>query len=236
MVSLPFGGGSGEFSSETDVLSTRERDSASAGLFKMEFLKSNALRATEKGGSLRAADLPSLELASATSPPRSESALTGQQMQALRRELVESEGVRNSVYFDSRGIRTVGIGFNLERADAPTRLKEVGADFQKIFNGSQKLNGQQIEQLFKFTLKEAIDGAVRLFPDLPKYSYNVKKVLVDMVFNMGVDQVGEFKTFGKAIREGRYWDAGHSLRDTLYYQQVGRRAVRNEFLLKGAGR
>ena len=101
---------------------------------------------------------------------------------------------------------------------------------------SGSMNGQQIEKLFKYTLNEAIEGAVRLFPDLPKYSYNVKKVLVDMVFNMGVDQVGEFKTFGKAIREGRYWDAGHSLRDTLYYQQVGRRAVRNEFLLKGAGK
>ncbi|MBI5173874.1 MAG: hypothetical protein SFV17_03095 [Candidatus Obscuribacter sp.] len=85
-------------------------------------------------------------------------------------------------------------------------------------------------------MKEAIAGAGQLFPNLSKYSFNVKKVLVDMVFNMGIDQVREFKTFGKAIKEGRYWDAGHSLRDTLYYQQVGRRAVRNEFLLKGAGK
>ena len=45
------------------------------------------------------------------------------------------EGKRNRVYSDSVGIPTIGIGFNLNRADATDRLKSLGLDYNKVRNG-----------------------------------------------------------------------------------------------------
>src|SRR3990172_5316451 len=41
------------------------------------------------------------------------------------------EGKKSKAYLDSRGIPTIGIGFNLQRADARQLLKDVGADYNK---------------------------------------------------------------------------------------------------------
>ena len=147
--------------------------------------------------------------------------LSEKQVKELENDLTKHEGVRNTAYNDSRGFRTIGIGFNLERADAKTRIENVGANYNEIFNGSKALKPEQIQRLFKQDLSDSIEAAKSIFPSFNRYSFNVQRVLVDMCFNLGKTQLPEFKTFCKAIKEGRFWDAGDSLRNTLYCQLSG---------------
>jgi GH24 family phage-related lysozyme (muramidase) len=48
------------------------------------------------------------------------------------------------VYLDSRGIKTIGHGFNLERTGARAAIKAVGADYDRILNGTDSLTDAQI--------------------------------------------------------------------------------------------
>jgi len=54
--------------------------------------------------------------------------------------IAESEGNESCVYNDSLGIPTIGIGFNLQRSDAPSLIASVGADYNSVLNGSQCLS------------------------------------------------------------------------------------------------
>jgi len=49
------------------------------------------------------------------------------------------EGNESCVYDDSEGIPTIGIGFNLQRSDAPSLIAGVGADYNSVLSGSQCL-------------------------------------------------------------------------------------------------
>ena len=52
------------------------------------------------------------------------------------------EGHKNHVYLDSEGKKTVGIGFNLTRPDAPAILKSIGADYDKVIsNYNNEISG-----------------------------------------------------------------------------------------------
>jgi hypothetical protein len=48
---------------------------------------------------------------------------------------VLNEGNKPQVYKDSKGNRTIGIGFNLEDAGNRKFLKESGIDINELFNG-----------------------------------------------------------------------------------------------------
>ena len=56
-------------------------------------------------------------------------------IEKLYRQLEKHEGKRTKVYKDSRGISTIGIGFNLERAGAKKSIEALGLDYSKILGG-----------------------------------------------------------------------------------------------------
>ena len=62
------------------------------------------------------------------------------------------EGHKNHVYLDSLGKKTIGIGFNLTRPDAPAILKSVGADYNKVIIGQQDLTDVLAKTLFQIII------------------------------------------------------------------------------------
>lgn len=71
------------------------------------------------------------------------------------------EGKRLCVYKDSRGIPTIGIGYNLENPGARQALKNVGADYDSILSGKTCLTDSQVMQLFEPSYQSAVSGAQR---------------------------------------------------------------------------
>ena len=73
-------------------------------------------------------------------------------------DLIEQhEGRRAKVYLDTAGHPTVGIGFNLDRADAGAKLSALGLDPGAVREGAVTLTDDQVDELFEPDLATAID-------------------------------------------------------------------------------
>merc|ERR1711871_1377898 len=133
------------------------------------------------------------------------------------------EGNRKCVYKDSRGIPTIGIGFNLQNYGAKSELAAVGADYSKIIDGSECLSEQQVSELFlKYSLPQAQAESKRAISNYNSLCCNVKNVIDDLSFNLG-GQLSSFGTFDSLIEQGKWEAAGNDLAGTAWCGQVGRR-------------
>ena len=134
------------------------------------------------------------------------------------------EGVKSKKYIDSRGIPTVGVGFNLKRSDADQKLKSVGANPIKVKQGKQALNNNQIETLLVGDLKSSKEAANRLVGNLTLHPSGVQGVLVEMAFNLGASGLSEFKNFLSAVKSKNYTAAAKEMLKSDWSKQVGDRA------------
>lgn len=55
---------------------------------------------------------------------------------SIQTMVAESEGTRSCVYKDSLGIKTIGIGFNLEKSGAKATIQNLGLNYDSVCNGS----------------------------------------------------------------------------------------------------
>lgn len=136
----------------------------------------------------------------------------------------QHEGVKPKKYLDSRGVPTVGVGFNLKRSDADQKLKAVGANPIKVKQGKQALNDKQIETLLIGDLKKSKEEANRIIGNLAQHPSGVQGVLVEMIFNLGAQGVSEFKNFLFAVKSKNYKKAAKEMLKSSWSKQVGNRA------------
>ena len=136
----------------------------------------------------------------------------------------QHEGVKPKKYLDTKGIPTVGIGFNLNRSDADAKLKSVGANPIKVKQGKQSLTVPQMETLLVADLKDAMKSAGTLLPGFTSYPPQVQGVLIEMVFNMGKKKVLEFNDFIANLRSKNYEEASAEMLKSKWSKQVGQRA------------
>jgi GH24 family phage-related lysozyme (muramidase) len=142
----------------------------------------------------------------------------------LRRFIEVHEGRRVNAYVDSRGIPTIGVGFNLTRPDAKDRIAALGLSYEAVCRGAVSLTDEQIDALLDLDIAAARAGARRCVQGFDTLPPQAQMVIIDMVFNLGV---GGFSTFRKMIAavERRDWTAAaEEMRDSIWYHQVGRRA------------
>ncbi|XP_013381080.1 uncharacterized protein LOC106152131 [Lingula anatina] len=141
------------------------------------------------------------------------------------------EGTRKCMYKDTRGIKTIGIGFNLQNQGAQQALASVGADFNKIFNGASTpvdqtcdcskvvcLNDTQIEGLFNYSVKQALMDASSLMSNFPSLCCPVQNAVVDMAYNLGGTKLATFTVFLGYFRVNNWQGAADDLMLTKYCQ------------------
>lgn len=132
---------------------------------------------------------------------------------AFRCQLVLHEGYREVVYVDTEGYPTAGIGHLLRKDEIP-----------KYPVGS-RVSAEQVEKWYDQDSVTAIKGAQRYigidtWNDLSEIR---KRALADMYYNLG-PKLGEFVRLRAAVQKGDWVLAEHSLRDSKWFRQVGRRA------------
>ncbi|XP_046846446.1 uncharacterized protein LOC124440156 [Xenia sp. Carnegie-2017] len=113
------------------------------------------------------------------------------------KEVIEKfEGNFPKVYEDTRGIKTIGVGFNLEQSDARELFQNAlpMVDFDDVVSGRTSLTNDQVSKLFEAQLKIKIQVAVKLFPKYYDYPSYVQIALVNGVFR------GEFKASHKTVK------------------------------------
>lgn len=146
--------------------------------------------------------------------------------------IAENEGCRLRVYKDTRGIRTIGYGCNLEEPAAKALFVKLGVSFTMALLGNLTLTQDQANTLLVLQIFPMIEAADRIFPAFPVLPNNVKKVVVDMLFNLGEARFSEFKGFISAINSQKYKEAAAHLASSLWATQVKTRAQKAIALLE----
>lgn len=125
-------------------------------------------------------------------------------LKTLRAELTEDEGRILSLYYDSRGNPTIGVGHNL-RAGISERICDL-------------LLEEDMARTFA-----ALDANVSWWRQLPDPQ---ARVLANLCFNMGWTRLSTFHCFLSAMERGEWEKAADELRDSAWWHQVGARGPR----------
>ena len=135
------------------------------------------------------------------------------------------EGNEKCVYTDTTGHKTIGIGYNLEQGSARKDIKDVGADFDAVYSGSQCLTSSQVTKLFEKTLPRYQKQAKKDFSCFNSLCCNVQDVIVDMTFNLG--SLTGWPNFRKEVCASQWSDAANNMKNTLWCDQVKSRCTDN---------
>ncbi len=139
-------------------------------------------------------------------------------------KLVEHEGLVLTVYKDTLGIDTIGIGRN---------LKDRGISKEEL----DYLDIPSMEVIYEHGISEA-DARYLALNDIAIVENELCRVhtcvenldsvrqliLMDMAFNMGVPRLCKFKLMWNAIHEQNWEASSREMLDSRWARQVGRRA------------
>jgi GH24 family phage-related lysozyme (muramidase) len=123
------------------------------------------------------------------------------------------EGWRETPYYDTRGVLTVGYGFT----QAVTLPAEVWALKRPL---KRKEGDQAFDVAYREAEKRAERFAGTTFSSLPTAQ---RAVLIDMSYNLG-NRLFAFKNFQKFLRDNNVLRAREEMIDSAWYKQVGNRA------------
>lgn len=126
-------------------------------------------------------------------------------MDLLREQIKRHEGYRDRVYLDSEGLPTVGYGHHL-------------------YVGSM-ICRDIAEKLLDIDLSETAAEFLKIHPDKTRPLNTARRrVICNMIFNMGLSRVLGFKRMWAAIQAEDWDGAAREMLDSKWAKQVGKRA------------
>ena len=146
----------------------------------------------------------------------------GGQFDFSKRLIKLHEGLRLNRYTDSKGLPTIGFGHQIT-ARSPMDIKH-----------NNRISEQRANQLFADDFNYHINFAKKI-PGYGKASRQQRIALHDLTYNMGPNWHTGFPKFMAAFQKGDYKTAAAELRDSAWYQQVGRRAPTIVSLMENQG-
>lgn len=156
--------------------------------------------------------------------------------QELYEQIALHENIEPSVYKDTKGKRTIGIGFNLDEPSNRRKAEALGFNVQDMLSGKKTLSDKEIKMLYNESIKQAADDVNAYLPKAGKHPAVVQKVLLDMAFNMGRTQLNGFGEMKKALLKGDYNKAADEMVNSKWYNQVGNRSKRLVKMMRSAAR
>jgi len=146
-----------------------------------------------------------------------------------------NEGNKPKVYEDSKGNRTIGIGFNLEDEGNRKFLKQEGININELFQG-RELSDKETKTLYNHSLRQAFADAQKFDPDLAKRPEAARMAIVDMAFNLGLTRLNKFKKMKAGLMNNDYQTAADEMVDSKWYKQVKSRGPRMVDVMRSASR
>jgi len=130
----------------------------------------------------------------------------------LEAQLIIDEGKKLSVYLDSEGLPTVGIGHLIQKVD-----------YLKI---GDSITDERCSILFRNDVDIAVSSCKKLMPNFGSYPDEVQQILCNMMFNMGIGRLSGFKKMLAAIDAKNYIEAANQMKNSRWYTQTKGRAIR----------
>jgi lysozyme len=143
----------------------------------------------------------------------------------IKEKIIEQEGFRDKVYTDTEGVLTFGYGHNIENNPIPPRI------LKTIINVGAK---EGAKELLEYDIQSVYFELMVLLPWWERQPQDVKYVLFDLAFNMGVSKLKTFRKTLKFIKKGKYKKASKELLNSKYAMQVPNRAKNNATILLNA--
>lgn len=125
--------------------------------------------------------------------------------QRLFTQLRLHEGVEHKPYKCTAGYLTIGVGRNIEE---------------------RGLSDDEIDYILSNDVNIATDELVATFDWYADLDPIRQRVVVDMVFNLGMPRFKQFQNMIAAIEAGDWMEASDEMMDSRWAQQVGLRASR----------
>ena len=122
----------------------------------------------------------------------------------IEEELIRDEGLRLSLYPDSVGKWTIGVGRNIE---------------------DRGIHADEAILMLKNDIIDARESAEK-FEWYHELSDDRKKVIINMIFNLGETKFRQFKKMIAALEREDYESAADEMLDSRWAYQVGPRATR----------
>jgi len=127
----------------------------------------------------------------------------------LVQQLTEDEGNIPHAYQDSLGYWTIGVGRLID--------KRKGGG----------LSPDEIQYLLANDIKNKTADCRKLFPDFDTYSQSRRDALVNLMFNLGYENLSSYKVFVGQVTRGEWEAVQDNLRGwARWHSQVGKRADR----------
>ena len=136
-------------------------------------------------------------------------------MDQLRQEIADDEGVRLDIYLDHLGLPTIGIGHLICEHDA-----EYGRPV-----GTQ-VTQERVRQLFALDIAVTIEDCHALFDNWKELPAECKLILANMAFNLGRNRLSKFVKLRAAIADCNWQEAATQMADSKWARQVPNRAGR----------
>jgi GH24 family phage-related lysozyme (muramidase) len=165
----------------------------------------------------------------------------------VEHRIMIDEGCCLTRYPDSRGIATLGIGYNLQRGDAPTLLASLGIDYAAVM-AYHPITQPQCDALFQACLSGIVAAARNsLAPGIYDALSDARRfVLCDLEYNLGetgwlgfagtraiLNQAQKTKMAGQLDAAHKLFEvAADHLTASDWYGQVGNRARRNVAMIR----
>lgn len=143
-----------------------------------------------------------------------------------KKQLISDEGLRLKVYKDTKGIDTIGIGFNLEEPANAETFKSVTGFSMSEARAGKVITNEHADALLDVTVKSAEADARKLVPSFDSHDPAVQDAITNFVFNLGLPKAQGFKNTLAAINRGDGKAAAAGIRRSAYYRQVGKRGER----------
>lgn len=118
----------------------------------------------------------------------------------LIEQLKKFEGFSGNPYTDTQGYETIGIGTKLP------------------------LTEEEAELLLQHRLKQTVNNLNVLKLDNLDIKEEAKIILYDMAYNLGTKGLLGFKKMWLALENKDYLEASKQMKDSKWYNQVGRRS------------
>ena len=133
----------------------------------------------------------------------------------LKETLKVDEGVVYEIYHDHLGYPTFGIG-HLVLKDDPECGWSVG----------EVVSEERVNECFEKDVQTVIEDCKKLHDGWDGYPQEVKQIVANMMFNMGLTRLSQFKRHNAALYSGDWKEAAIEGRDSRWYKQVTNRAER----------
>ena len=136
-------------------------------------------------------------------------------IEQLKETLKVDEGVVYEIYNDHLGYATFGIGHLVLETD-PEHGQAVGTPVSE----------ERVDECFEKDVQTVIEDCKKLHDGWDGYPEEVKQIVANMMFNMGLTRLSKFKRHNAALQSGDWKEAAKEGRDSRWYKQVTNRAER----------